>query len=193
MSRTAHNIAWFFLSLSIGIFLLWAMQGCGAGQTPSAVSMDITRWDIRFSPGMSHPAADGSGWFVDLPTAPDALHYIQTSVHPLPATVHVYIERRGDDLSKYYYRWWSQEHYTFHDGTGSDTVTLSVPLSADRWVDVDGCYPGAPDLACPSLFEDAVADIGAVGVTFGGQEFYGHGVGLNSGSARVTMISYELQ
>ena len=41
-------------------------------------------------------------------------------------------------------------------------------------------------------FQDALGDLGHVGMTFGGGCFFGHGVNISGGTARFSLISYTV-
>jgi hypothetical protein len=80
-----------------------------------------------------------------------------------PAEVRLLLEHSGDAaLSDPVYRWWSGPSYTL-DGSVSGAV-ISVPLTADQWADVNG-QSGSANAAA---FADALSNVGAIGMTFGG-------------------------
>jgi hypothetical protein len=66
------------------------------------------------------------------------------------------------------------------ESDGSASVALSCPLTPDKWT---GVY-GQTDAAA---FQDTLNNLQYVGVTFGGQSGYGHGVYVQAGTAQVTM------
>ena len=49
-----------------------------------------------------------------------------------PATVRLFLERKNDDLSEEFYRWWANPTSYELQPTPGD-VTLSVPLTPDQW------------------------------------------------------------
>ena len=80
-----------------------------------------------------------------------------------------------------YYRWWSiNTFYVLAPGQAQLAASLTDP---SQWLSVFGeradSSPGAR-----AGFEVAKSDLGAVGFTFGGGCFYGHGVNLLGGTAR---------
>lgn len=68
-------------------------------------------------------------------------------------------------------------------------VVVTAPLTADQWSDVNGQLGSANTAA----FADALSNVGAVGMTFGGGCFYGHGVYLDSGSVTFVVTKFTLQ
>lgn len=120
-----------------------------------------------------------------------------------PATFHLYFERQGDDGTKDNSRWWPvcgitlapySSPSTFSecaktvDSNGNTTVT--VPLVFSQW----NCVQNTPSDPCTTAgFQDALANVGWVGLTFGGQFFDGHGVYLTNGQSRFTLINYTVQ
>lgn len=99
-----------------------------------------------------------------------------------PATVRLFFQRRGDDLSGVgafeFYRWWSTSA-AYRLGPG--LVTLVGDLrDASQWTSVLGRNGAANE----PMFRAALADLGSVGFTFGGGCFYGHGVYVIPGTGR---------
>jgi hypothetical protein len=94
-----------------------------------------------------------------------------------PATMHLFLSRRGDDLScngvMASYRFWAPSGVTLTLGDGQ---TLTSVLDPSVWTN---CY-GQHDT---SGFVGALENAMVIGFTFGGQKFFGHGVYLRSGSA----------
>ena len=177
------------------------------------VSMNPDAWSFLYSPTMpAHPAAHPDGWSFDFP-AQDGVHYlaqpvsgyaseiarakfrIETTGTPFfdwrtnpnntcdnPATVRLYLQRRGDDLTaaKEFFRWWSNPvAYTLAPGAGD----LVAPLEPARWSSVLG-RKGTDSAAASDGFQAALADLGHIGMTFGGGCYHGHGVFVTRGSAR---------
>jgi hypothetical protein len=89
-----------------------------------------------------------------------------------PATAHLLIERKGDDLTQDYYRWWSSP-LKVPLQAGQFSVTL--PLTPDQWSSVLG-ETGNSSAAAAQGFIQALANAGEIGMTFGGGCFFGHGV-----------------
>jgi hypothetical protein len=181
------------------------------------VSLTPQDWYIYYSEGVpSNPSEDGAGaWSLEIPNskANGHVNYIQTPFNSttaqhsvsmtfrvdsseaeyavldpgdtLPATFHVFIEQKNDDLSNPNGRWWAQSGgYNFgsHD---NETTTLSVSLTADQWTNVNGQYDA-------NEFTNALENIGWIGISFGGQFFWGHGVAMRGGSAKFILIDFQV-
>jgi hypothetical protein len=65
-------------------------------------------------------------------------------------------------------------------------VTVSCPLVSTSWSDVDGHTD-------PTQFAATLANMGNVGLTFGGSNGWGHGVRLVSGTSRFELLGYTIQ
>ena len=107
-----------------------------------------------------------------------------------PATVRALIQEQGDTLSttQEYYRWWSNPvSYTLADGT----ITLTTPLTPDQWSSVLGKF-GNTDATSLAGFQNALANVGNVGMTFGGGCFFGHGVNVAGGTAQFKLLNYVI-
>ncbi len=182
----------------------------------NAVSLNPQGWNIFYSSGMPyHPSAEtGAAWAFVFPSAESGGHvnYVQTpfratttlqnvtitfrvqSDQPLydvidagdhpPATFHMFFEQQNDDLIESNGRWWAHGGYNL--GTqDNQTITLTVPLTSENWTNVHG-------ETTPSSFAAAWANVGWIGVTFGGQFFWGHGVALDSGTATFVLINFQV-
>lgn len=180
---------------------------------PNVVSLNPQDWKILYGAGTpSNPSADPEGaWAFEFPTGGGSVNYVQvpfqatmalhmvtitfkvesnaaqyTVLDPgdhLPATFHIFFEQKGDNLSSADGRWWADEGgYNLGSRDGQVEV-ISVPLTSDQWSNVYGKQD-------PQAFSAALANVGWFGVTFGGQDFWGHGVGVASGSAKFIMINY---
>ena len=178
-------------------------------------------WEIRYSHDvpLNVPAA-GQEFSFDFPLAPDSVHYvtkpatlapkaavsvtftIATTGAPVfdyrtasdntcdrPASVRLFLQRRDDRMTgqgQYeFYRWWSNAGVDLKPGT----FTLDVPLQPALWVSVMG-KTGAGN---PVEFAAAMANLGHVGVTFGGGCFYGHGVRVSGGRASFAMKDFTVR
>jgi hypothetical protein len=62
---------------------------------------------------------------------------------------------------------------------------IVVPVTFYQWTNVDGQQDAL-------AFSAALENIGWIGVTFGGQDFAGHGVALVSGTAKFILIDYKV-
>jgi hypothetical protein len=107
-----------------------------------------------------------------------------------PATVRLFLERRNDNFSAEFYRWWANPTaYDLQPTSGN--VTLTVPLAPDQWSSVYG-KAGNYDATARAGFQDALTDLERVGMTFGGGCFFGHGVNVSGGTARFVLIDYTV-
>jgi hypothetical protein len=106
---------------------------------------------------------------------------------PGQATVRLYFQRRGDDMSgagQYeFYRWWSNP-------VGYELANGSVELvgnlaDASGWTSVFGRTGSEHE----ADFRAALADIGSVGFTFGGGCFFGHGVYVQPGTGQAVFTA----
>jgi hypothetical protein len=101
----------------------------------------------------------------------------------------LFLHRRGDDWSgdgaREFYRWWSVSNVVLAAGNHE----LTAPLVPDQWSSVFGKHGDHP--AAAGQFAAALADLQAVGQTFGGM-FAGHGVFAVHGPSRFTLESYEI-
>jgi len=182
----------------------------------NVVSLDPQSWHIYYSEGMPpNPSSEtGAAWSFAFPSGEHGGHvnYVQTpfrvtttlqnvtmtfrveSDQPLydvidrtdhpPATFHIFFEQRNDDLIEPNGRWWVHGGYNL-GSQDNQTITLTVPLTSDQWSNVDGQTD-------PKDFAAAWANVGWIGVTFGGQFFWGHGVALDSGTATFVLINFEV-
>lgn len=177
-------------------------------------------WQFWYSEGVpTAPIIDGDGWWFDAPRAPGHVNYLikpgryslrnrfaiagnieqsddaAWSYKTNPdntcdgvANFRFYIQRAGDDLSgagpMASYRWWSNPCNVELKAGAYDA---DVNLWPSQWSNVYGKF--GSDV--PAEFNAAIADVQAVGLTFGGGCFFGHGVQLLSGSARVRCTSFE--
>jgi hypothetical protein len=182
------------------------------------VSLEPQSWYVLYSEGTpDHPVPTSAGaWSLTLPDAAGSVHYVQTPfrasvpatkvsitfrvnsssdasyngrVDPAcvdPATFHLFLERRGDDLTNENYRWWSAEGGYILGSEDNTAVTLEVPLTSDKWTNVYGAHNEAE-------FNKTLSALGWVGITFGGRNYWGHGVNMNSGSAQLTLLDYHIE
>jgi len=104
-----------------------------------------------------------------------------------PATMRLFLWRGGDDLScdgvMVSYRFWAPSGVTLKLG---DNQTLTSVLDPSVWTN---CY-GQHDT---SGFAGALENAMGIGFTFGGKNFFGHGVYLTSGSATFKVNSYTVR
>jgi hypothetical protein len=102
-----------------------------------------------------------------------------------PATFRLFFEQQNDQLTNANGRWWFDQIIYNLGSQDNQTITVTVPLAPNQWTNVEGEQD-------PQAFASALANIGWVGITFGGQYFAGHGVALSSGSAKFILISYSV-
>ena len=116
-------------------------------------------------------------------------HTAANNVCNAPASVRLFLQRKGDNLTgkgEYeFFRWWSTAGIVLKDGT----FTLDVPLEPALWTSVFGKRGNAN----PRAFAAALSHIDNAGVTFGGGCFYSHGVRILRGSAAFTMKSFAVR
>ncbi|HLW97921.1 MAG TPA: hypothetical protein VKR82_04695 [Candidatus Acidoferrales bacterium] len=186
---------------------------------PNVISLDPQDWYIFYSAGLApHPSPDSEGaWSFQFPSSETGGHvnYVQTPFnatttpqsltitfkvesdapqyvvldpgdHP-PATFHLFFEQRNDDLKDPNGRWWADSSPVIYYLGSQDgqTLTFVAPLTPDIW----GNVVGEKD---PQAFSVALANIGWIGVTFGGQFFAGHGVALSGGSAKFILVNFSV-
>jgi hypothetical protein len=105
-----------------------------------------------------------------------------------PATVRPFFWG-ATNPNAYESRWWSDPTaYVL----GPGTVTLTMPLTPDRWSDVGGQY-GNYSSTTQAGFAASLANVGSIGMTFGGGCFMGHGVNVSGGTATFELLSYTIQ
>ena len=180
-------------------------------QQPNVASLAPRDWYIFFSSDApSHPSADPHGaWSLSIPSLPGHLNYIETpfnatqvlhnvtitfkiessapeyfvvdSTDHLPATVHLFFEQRGDDLGDPNGRWWATWSKYDLGSQDNSTITFVIPLTPDQWSNVMGQRDA-------TAFYAALANVGWMGITCGGQFFFGHGVAMNGGSAKYVLL-----
>jgi len=184
-------------------------------QQPNVVSLDLQNWYIFYSDGMpAHPFPNGDGaWSFPFPIA-GHVNYIQTPFqvtalpHKLrmtfrvasdapgykvmdpadisPATVHIFFEQRNDNLVNPNGWWWADPSVYDLGSRDNETITTVVPFDAAQWSNVD-------DGSDPESFYAALRNVGWIGVTCGGQYFWGHGVALTSGAAGYILVDLQVE
>ena len=184
-------------------------------QEPNVVSLAPQNWYIFYSAGVPHnPSADADGaWSFNFPSSVNggSVGYVQTPFNTtttphtmsmtfkveskaaqyvvldpsdhLPATLRLFFEQRGDDLRDPNGRWWTYGKFYNLGSQDGDTITFMFPLTFDQWSNVYGQQD-------QGAFSAALANVGWVGFTCGGQYFAGHGVALSSGSAKFVLIDF---
>ena len=126
------------------------------------------------------------------PTFEYALEANNTCV--TPAHVRFLLQEKGDDLTgaggKQYYRWFSISA-AYELAAGSTTLTAQLS-DLSQWLSVFGERADA-SAAATAGFKQAMNNLGAVGFSFGGGCFYGHGVRVSGGGARFAVTSYAVE
>lgn len=82
-------------------------------------------------------------------------------------------------------RWWSQVYVTLAAGEAS----LHLDFDPAKWSNVDGQFGSQ----VPAEFAAARAATVALGVTFGGGSFFGHGVSVSDGTADFILKRFEVR
>jgi hypothetical protein len=204
------------LRIALLLLLLTACNNDHGRPTP----VPSSEWTISYSEG-TPPALTpqpGGGYSVLIPPAPGSIHYVTKATGPLPAsgtvrltflltgtgiampkpgtdtppaTVRLYFQRTGDDLSargQYeFFRWWSKPINIAGDGS----YNIAAALAPSDWTSVYG-RPGT-DPAAGTLFQDALNNAGQVGFTLGGQSFAGHGVMATNADLTLFLQDYTVQ
>ncbi len=184
---------------------------------PNVVELDPYAWSIFYSSGMppSPSQFNGGAWAFEFPSfqAGGHVNYVQTpfrqttTLHSVvitfrvesnqptyvvidptditPATFHVFFEQQNDDLIEPNGRWWASPGYNL-GSQDNQTLTFTIPLTSGHWSNVDG-------LSDPGDFAAAWQNVGWMGITFGGQYYWGHGVALAGGTAQFILVDFEVQ
>lgn len=183
--------------------------------SPNVISLDPQDWYILYSAGMPpHPSVHNGGWSFEFPSADGGhVNYVQTPFNATttphdvsmtlrvesdapqykvvdpsdvpPATFRLFFEQKHDDLKNPDGRWWAPVSKRDLGLIDNNTLTIVVPLTYDQWTNVYGQQDA-------QAFSSALENIGWVGVTFGGQDFAGHGVALSSGIAKYVLIDLSV-
>lgn len=204
--------------LTLAVVLL--AGGCGpvpniAPKAPNVVSLDPTDWWVLHSHDTTpHPIHSQDGaWSLPFPSSGGHLNYVQTPFnatevlhnvtivfrmesdmpqyevidptdHP-PATVHLFFEQRNDDHRDPNGRWWATWSQYNLGSQDNPTLQFVIPLTPDQWSNVIGERDA-------TAFYAALANVGWIGITFGGQFFFGHGVALSGGTARYVLVDMHV-
>jgi hypothetical protein len=214
MSDVRHAKNEFMIALYLSVIVL--MSACsifgGTARSSSTIPIpsagqwvDFGRNEPTISSGaFTFPGPGGvAGYFYTKPPASIAQGQTVTLVYSIagstpvwgvsdtndmpPATIHLFLWRGGDDLScngvMASYRFWAPSGVTLKLG---DDQTLTFVLDPSVWTN---CY-GQHDT---SGFAGALENAMGIGFTFGGQNFFGHGVYLSGGSATFKVNSYTVR
>jgi hypothetical protein len=100
-----------------------------------------------------------------------------------PPTSRALIQKKNDDLYESNGRFWSNP-IAIPLVPGKFSVT--IPLDIVNWSNVDGKRD-------KSGMNALLANMGRIGLTFGGGCFFGHGTNVSGGTAKFTMTNFEVQ
>jgi len=214
MSDVRHAENQFLIAPYLSLILL--VSACsifgGAGSSSSRIPIpgaeqwvDFGRNEPTITNGaFTFPSSSGvAGYFYTKPPATIAQGQTVTLVYSIdgntpqwgvhdptdvpPATMHLFLWRASDDLScngvMASYRFWAPSGVTLKLGDGQ---TLTSVLDSSVWTN---CY-GQHDA---SGFAGALENAMGIGFTFGGKNFFGHGVYLTSGSATFKVNRYTVR
>jgi hypothetical protein len=169
-------------------------NGGETGRQPSADTDSDAAWSFYFGPTDVHylqtpfqsTYVPGRMSMTFKVVSHDPVYVVTDPTDHLPATVRMFFEQQGDDLRNPDGRWWASGTVYNLGSQDGDTITFLVDFGPEKWNNVYG-QNGATR---PTQFNAALANIGWVGMTFGGQYFAGHGVSLNSGTARFILKDF---
>ena len=108
-----------------------------------------------------------------------------------PASVRLYFETTNNELGYSQY-WWSNNGAASSYVLAPGSATLTANLDPSKWSDWDG-HLGNFDAAHIAAFNEAVADVQQIGLSFGGGCFFANGVGSPSGSANIALTNLVAQ
>jgi hypothetical protein len=206
----------------LAAFILSVLSLAISAMPVSTVSLNPADWYFQYSPGMPptpFSSADGA-WQFDFP-AQDGVHYLTTALskasgtvsmtaeidasssdvifdyHTNPdntcggpndqGTVSLYLERRGDKGTQPSFRFWSQPHTLWASTTSTYTIFMSASLSdPSAWTNVYGRHDAAG-------LRQTSKSLMAIGMTFGGGCFAGHGVFVRNGTATFILKDYAVR
>lgn len=176
------------------------LSGCDRGSPTDPAGASY--W--RITQGSGALTADGVGWQLEFPQSPRTTNYVQApyvggapagefavtfevAISPdaswytpgdgAPAHATLLLESRGG------LRMWAGRSRVRLDSPG--VIVVSAPLDWRSWT---GVYGRSDEAA----FDGLLANLGSVGVTFGGANFYGHGVGMAAGAASIRLVSLKV-
>ncbi len=184
------------------VFLLLMATGCGSSneRSSSANQGATAGWRIQNCNSVGYVTNSYSGpvthsvsmTFQIVTTGAPSFNYVMESDNTCttPASVRLFLERKNDDFTGEFYRWWANPvGYELQPMSGN--VTLTVALTPDQWSSVYGKV-GNYDATTLAGFHDVLTNLGRAGMTFGGGCFFGHGVNVSDGTARFVLINYTI-
>lgn len=107
-----------------------------------------------------------------------------------PAHARAYLEETNWQRGGEFYRWWSNPDAMLLDGAGG-TFHITIPLTPDKWSSVYGKY-GTADAQSLAGWHKALKNLGWIGFSIGGGCFFGHGVGIDNGTAQFIVLGYTV-
>lgn len=100
------------------------------------------------------------------------------------ATAYPFFIANRNDWSGEFSRWWSNpRRFVLREGM----FGLDVPLTPDAWSSVYGKF-GTTDADSMAGWTQALGHVSAIGVTFGGGCFFGHGVNVVAGTGQAQFV-----
>lgn len=112
-----------------------------------------------------------------------------------PPTARPYFERvdPGQGVTPEFRRWWSNPAAIElrNDGTAAGTFSLFVPFDPAVWSSVNGRF-GTDSPEATAGFRDTLTNLGAIGFSFGGGCFFGHGIFLSGGTATLEIRQFAI-
>lgn len=186
------------------------------------ISLSAIDWNFKYSTGLPRhpePLGGGIGWWFEMPAYPDSVNYLMTPFHgdllqyatltitarmdiisgaprflcadPLCTDpgVHLYVQRSPLNLYNPYARWWAIP--IAYDLTQAGVITFTVGINPALWLSVYGEHADASDAAMAGWVK-TMSNPGAVGMTFGGEGNYGHGISVVGGTVTFSLIDYRL-
>lgn len=116
-----------------------------------------------------------------------------TCIYPANIRPHFYTQRQIKTRDgRAIYGWWANPQLTpsgFDIATNANsTVTVNIPLAPDQWSNNIGQI-GTQDAATQKAFLDGLDMIDTIGLSIGGGCFFGHGVNVSGGTARLEILN----
>lgn len=185
----------------------------------STLSMKVQNWNIKYSINMpTRPTQDGESWYFTIPKDTGEVDYVLCD-HNQPITAE-FIKMEGlieadskvefdyktegnnqgegnppqfrvllyRNMNGTYDRWWSNPLAV---NLKPGKFSLSVPLTSDNFSSVNGAM-GNSSAAAEAGFKQTLSNPFAIGITFGGGYFFGHGIKVRNGSAKFKMNKFYL-
>jgi hypothetical protein len=109
-------------------------------------------------------------------------HFENANVCSAPASTHVMLQIKNDDLTASDGRYWSN---SVGLELSNGPFALNIPVTEGNWTNVDGRFN-------KDGFDKLLRSMGKVGFTFGGGCFFGHGVSVSGGKAMFYMTRFVI-